>query len=193
MINRIIIFGSGDLAKEFVSFANFNECNIKYISKEDELNFNYHDLKNFNKIYIAYSNPELREEITNKIESYNFTPNNYIHPTVIIGKRSIIKDGVIISPNTIISNDVTIEKSCFINCNSNIGHDTIIQKFTSIMTNVNIGGHCKINSKCFLGTGSIIIPKIHITEKTKIGAGSVVIKNIKKSGTYFGNPAKFIL
>lgn len=191
--NKIHIFGDGDLSKEFASFANFDDNNVVYYSKDDELNLDIKSLINkVNKVYIAISNSEARSALYNNFIKQGLIPDTYIHPSVIIGKRTSIGFGCIIEPNVIISNDVVIQNSVFINCNSNIGHDCEIGEYSSIMASVNVGGHCDISSKVYIGSGATILPKIKINPKIKIGAGSVVIKNLTELGSYFGNPAKKI-
>ena len=191
--NKIHVFGSGDLAKEFVSFANFQDDIVNFVSKEDELKLNINSLKeNDSKVYLAIANPKAKNELFNTLIENGVIPDTYIHPTVIIGKRTSIGAGCIVEPNVIISNDVVIEDSVFINCNSNIGHNSNIGKYSSIMAGVTIGGHCSISNLVYIGSGTILIPSITISSKLLIGAGSVVIKNLTKQGSYFGNPAELV-
>lgn len=191
--DKIHIFGDGDLSREFVSFANFDDNDIIYYSKEDELNLDIESLINKeNKVYIAISDSSARNVLYNTFINKGLIPDTYIHPSVIIGKRTSIGVGCIIQPNVIISNDIVIENSVFINCNSNIGHDAKVGEFSSIMASVNIGGHCDISPKVYIGSGATILPKVKINSKVLIGAGSVVVKSIIKEGSYFGNPAKKI-
>ena len=190
---NIHIFGVGDLSREFASFANFDDNYITYYSKEDDLMLDINSLINEeNKVYLAITDSKARNKLFNYFINNGLIPDTYIHPTVIIGKRTSIGFGCIIEPNVIISNDVVIEDSVFINCNTNIGHDSKIGKCSSIMASVNIGGHCYISDKVYIGSGTTLLPKLKINSNILIGAGSVVIKNLKEQGTYFGNPAKKI-
>ena len=191
--NKIHIFGTGDLSKEFASFANFDDDFTTFYSKEDDLTLDINALINEeNKVYIAITDSKARNKLFNTFIENGLIPDTYIHPTVIIGKRTSIGVGCIIEPNVIISNDVVIEDSVFINCNTNIGHNSKIGKYSSIMASVTVGGHCSISNLVYIGSGAILMPKVTIASNLLIGAGSVVIKSLKKQGSYFGNPAKRI-
>lgn len=189
----IHILGKGDLSKEFVSFANLAIETCKFYDTDDLIDNSF--IKAYEKgdfIYIAVTDPIIKQKFYDFLIRKHLKPSTYIHPSVLVGRDSYIGEGCIIQPNSIISNNVIIEDSVFINCNSNIGHDSIIGKNSSLMANVNVGGHCSIGNNTFVGTGAIIIPGIKVVENIKIGAGAVVIRNIRHEGTYFGNPAKKI-
>tara|TARA_Y200000002_G_scaffold382184_2_gene398405 strand:- start:484 stop:951 length:468 start_codon:yes stop_codon:yes gene_type:complete len=85
---------------------------------------------------------------------------------------------------------VTIGENCFVghgvmfindtfSQGSSAGGDQTKWKKTSVGDNVSIGSN------------STILP-VKICNNVVIGAGSVVTKDIKKSGIYSGNPAKFM-
>ena len=61
------------------------------------------------------------------------------------------------------------------------------------MANVNLGGWCRLNNDIFIGTGAVLIPKVKINSNITIGLGTIVTRNLKKEGSYFGNPAKFMI
>lgn len=191
--NKILIIGAGDFSREFISFCDFDEKLVTVCTKLDEADFDIGLLRdNFSKIYIAIANPLIRKKVFGQLKVNNIYPDTYIHPSVIIGKRTVIGIGCIIQPNSIISNDVILKDSVFINLGSIIGHDVVMGAFCSLMANVNLGGHCKLGNNIFIGTGAILIPKVKINSDIKIGAGTVVVRNLKKLGTYFGSPAKLI-
>ena len=60
------------------------------------------------------------------------------------------------------------------------------------MSHVDLGGYVTLKKRVYVGTNATIIPGITIGEDIKIGTGAIVIKNLKESGTYFGNPASLI-
>ena len=188
-----LIIGDGDLSREFISFSNFEINDYIICDRVEDLNIELSILREyFNEIYIAISDILIRQKVFNLLKSNNIIVDTYIHPSVIIGKNTLIGEGCIIQPNSIVSNDVVIKDSVFINTCTNIGHDSIINDFCSIMANVSLGGYCEIGNNVFIGTGAVLIPKAKVNSNIKIGLGSVVIGNLKKGGSYFGNPAKHI-
>ena len=190
---KILIIGNGDLAREFISFSNFEFHDYTVCDRVEDLNIDLSLLREyFNKIYIAISDSFIRQKVFNLLKSNDITVDTYIHSSVIIGKNTLIGDGCIIQPNVLISNDVIIKNSVFINNCSNIGHDSIINNFCSIMANVSLGGYCELGDNVYIGTSAVLIPKAKINNNIRIGLGTVVVKSLKKEGSYFGNPAKLI-
>ena len=155
----------------------------KVLGKIEDFKFMPND-----KVLLAIADPDARENafqiLNQRVELFTF-----VHPNAIIGKFTSIGEGSIICPNTIISTNCKVGKCVIINIGSNIGHDCEINNFCSIMANVDIGGNSVLGEGIFIGSGSTIIPQRKIVDGVKIGAGSVVVRNIKKLGTYFGNPS----
>jgi acetyltransferase-like isoleucine patch superfamily enzyme len=113
-----------------------------------------------------------------------------------------LQENVFVGPFVEIQNDVTI------------GERSRIQSHSFICSKVEIGSDCfighgvmfindkfidrklskeflptKLGNKVYVGSNSTIMP-VTICDDVVIGAGSVVTKNITKSGTYVGNPAR---
>ena len=72
--------------------------------------------------------------------------------------------------------------------NHNLGYDEIGSFRDLGLTKKGI----VIGSDVWIGSGVRILDGVNICDKVVIGAGSVVTKNITVSGTYVGNPAKFM-
>lgn len=150
-------------------------------------------LRKAENVLVAISSKEVKKVIYDYyINEGGFNIINFFHSTSIKGKYTNIGLGFIATPNTIISCNSNIGKGVFVNSGSQIGHDVTIGNYTSIMANVDIGGAAIIGENVFIGTGAIILPGVKVASNIKIGAGSVVLRNLKKEGTYFGNPAKKI-
>lgn len=150
-------------------------------------------LRKAENVLVAISDKEVKKVIYDYfINEGGFNIINFFHSTTIKGKYTNIGIGFIATPNTIISCNSIIGKGVFVNSGSQIGHDVTIGDYTSIMANVDIGGAAVIGDNVFIGTGAVILPGVKVVSNVRIGAGTVVLRNIKKQGTYFGNPAKKI-
>ncbi len=112
-----------------------------------------------------------------------------IGPFVEIQEKTFIGNGTTISSHTFICSLVNIGENCF------IGHNVVFinDKFSNGKLGRNFRNWKKteIGNNVKIGSNATILP-VKICSDTVIGAGSVVTKNIKKSGIYFGNPAKFV-
>jgi sugar O-acyltransferase (sialic acid O-acetyltransferase NeuD family) len=209
MKKNLYIVGAGDFGRELESWLKLSpdfqiEFQIKgyldddpssldnypssysIISSITDFKFNENDY-----VLVTITDPLIRKEIIQKLHG-KVKYYSYIAPDVIIGKDTVIGEGVIICYNSIISNNTKIGAFVIMNVGCKIGHDCIIKDYSSLMASIDLGGHVELGEGVFLGTKATIIPQKKITDNIKIGAGSVVIKNLKKQGTYFGNPAKKI-
>jgi acetyltransferase-like isoleucine patch superfamily enzyme len=129
-----------------------------------------------------------------------------VHPVNIygckIGNNCFIGPFVEIQKNTIIGNDTKIQSHSFI-CelvsignNCFIGHGVMF--INDLFSNGGPAGGDQskwkstiIGNHVSIGSNATILP-VNICDNVVIGAGAVVTKDIIKSGTYVGNPAKKI-
>lgn len=116
--------------------------------------------------------------------------NCFVGPFVEIQKNVSIGKNTKIQSHSFICELVTIGSNCFISH----GVMFINDKFKSggpaggdksKWVKTNIGNNVSI------GSNATILP-VNICDNVVIGAGSVVTKDIKVSGIYAGNPAKFL-
>ena len=110
----------------------------------------------------------------------------YIHKTASIGRGSIIYPGVKIMTNA------KVGENCIILPNTVVNHDTYIGDYCIINSSCVLNGGINLGHNCYIGSSSTIKENIKILPKTTIGMCSVVLNEFKKSGLYFGAPAKFI-
>lgn len=208
-IKRLYLLGAGDVGRDMESwldllpdfhrkwkitgFLDLNPdalsgypSNYKILGDERKINFISGE-----HVLICVANPGVRQrivmELNNRVAFFS-----YIAPNVILGKFTKIGAGVIIFPNCCIMTNTEIGDFAFINVGTNIGHDCKIDTYCSVMSNVDIGGDVTVGKNVYIGANATIIPRITVNDNITIGAGSIVIRDLKKQGTYFGNPAKFI-
>ena len=109
---------------------------------------------------------------------------------VIIGKNSRVGVFSTISRGSI--GDTILEENVFMGEYTHVGHNSFISSHSVLTLRSSICGSVQINKPCWLGPHSVILNGVKVTEKIKLGTGSVLQSNAKKSGTYFGNPAKIL-
>ena len=162
--------------------------NIKIFSKQK---VNYCLSKyNINEAYILEDSPIIRKKIFNFLKKKGIKTPNFIHETCKIGKECKIGKASILFPNCYIGYKTKIGISNIIQANTNIEHHNIIENYCNIYPNVKTAGFVHIGDMCEIFFDTSIINKITIIKNIKIGAGSLVMKSIKKTGIYYGRPAK---
>lgn len=151
------------------------------------------DWKSYSDCYfiIAIGNSKVREKIYKNLKTAKWY--TAIHPNASISSIGAkIGFGTVIMSNAVINTDTIIGKHCIINSSSTVEHDNNLSDFVHVSVGAKLAGHVTVGKHTWIGVGSTIINDISVCDNCMIGAGAVVIRNIKKSGTYVGVPAKFI-
>lgn len=134
---------------------------------------------------VAIGNAEIRERISEKIETVTL-----IHPDAVISRRVELGKGTVVMAGAVINSDAKIGKGCIINTGASVDHDCVIESYCHISVGAHVAGNCRVGMKTWIGAGATVSNNVNICRNCMIGAGAVVIKDIKKTGTYFGVPAK---
>lgn len=148
--------------------------------------------------------PEIKKA---SIVNVNFGDNvTYVEPVNLYGCS--IGDNSFVGPFTEIQSNVIIGKQCKIQSHSficelvTIGDNCFIGHGVMFVNDKFANGgpargdkslwlETKIGNNVSIGSNATILP-VNICDNVVIGAGAVVTKDIYKSGTYAGNPAKLI-
>ena len=139
--------------------------------------------------FVSIGNNLVRKSIIEKLQLEGFRLVNIISSTsdvtnARIGIGSIVMNHVFINVDSIIGDGVIINNVVFIEHDCNIGN------YSHLSPKVTVAGTTKIGQNSWLGVSSTVINNITIGNEIIVGAGSVVVKDLKKSGTYVGIPAK---
>ncbi|MBP2070680.1 acetyltransferase [Thermoanaerobacterium butyriciformans] len=203
MKDKLLIIGAGghgkvvaDIALKMgkwkeIAFLDDN-CSIKY-SMGIEVIGKLSDVFKYISEYdmsVGIGDNVTREKLIDRLNYEGASIPTLIHPNATIGKEVNLGIGTVIMAGVVINCCAKIGNGCIINTGATIDHDNIIEDFVHISPGVHTAGGVKVGKRSWLGIGSVVINNIYITDDCKIGAGAVVIKNITKSGTYVGVPAR---
>lgn len=203
MAQKLIICGSGDLAREMAAWVktdkNFKDKLHAFVDPYSSLEhvMGIPILKNFDEIgpfkfFLGISKPDWRKEFIERAIKAGGAPSNYSHSTCTIAADVKFGVGVFIAPNSSISTNVNIEDYVHVNVGVGIGHDVKIGQNSVLLGGNLINGNVEVGPNCVLGSGCIIYPGKKVRSGSTVGIGSVVIKNVRENETVFGNPAKSV-
>lgn len=190
-MRNIAIYGAGGFGREVrgmlevdsrYSFAGFFD---DYLKLDEAVK-----AQSYDDVLFAVADPNIRMKLVQKW-SGKLVPfkslvssDVQLHPSVAIGKGSIICPGVKATVH------ITIGDFVIINLNATIGHDAVIGNYCSLMPSVNISGSVTLGERVFVGTGATILQGITIGDDAVIGAGAVVTHDVAPGKTVMGIPAK---
>ena len=204
-MKKIIVIGTGGLAKEFSSFfsdydeivsiVGFSSTNLEEHQLfslpgklfEDEIT---PEIVNTDEAVIAIGSPSIKKRISERLRSLGFTFPNFIHPSSVVSDRAIFGEGVIVSPNCTVSPNVHLKDFCYLNFGVGVGHDTILGNYCQVNPGVQLGGFSNIGDETLIGSGSTILHGVKIGTAVTVASGSVVFSRVADGSTMFGNPAK---
>lgn len=184
----IAVYGAGGLGKEFRGM--IENMHLVFAGYLDD-NFSPEPLADLNAVddvVIAIANTAHRRSIVNRIPAFPFKSlvhhSVFLHPTVELGRGSVVCPGVQMTV------DISIGEFVIINLNATIGHDVKIGDFVSIMPGVNVSGNVAIGDNAFIGSGATILQGLSIGKGATVGAGAVVTKDVLPGITVVGVPAR---
>ena len=148
-------------------------------------------------VTIAISDRAIRAKVSDQVDNDHIKQKNIISKTSIIMDNVSISDGVIICPFVTLTSNIRIGKNFHANIYSYVAHDCLIGENVTFAPSVKCNGNVIIEDNVFIGTGAIIKQgkkdnPLVIGANSIISAGSFVTKNVSKSTTVFGNPAKIL-
>ena len=112
-----------------------------------------------------------------------------VHPSVVMGERVKLGQGVILCPGAILSCDIQLGDFVVINLNSTIGHDVTVGDWTTVSAQCDLTGHVKVEDRVFMGSKACVIPSRKVGSGSLVGAGAVVVRDVPPGVTVVGNPA----
>ena len=162
-----------------------NPYKLKYLGNEDNIEID-------DQLFVSIGDNRIREKIFKKIINNNSLDLIIIHKKSIVSNSVVIQKQTFINAGAIINSQVIIGKGCIVNTGAIIDHECEIGDFSHIAPGATLSGNVKVGKSCFIGANSTVIQGVKIGNNVIIGAGAVVIKDVPDNITIVGNPAKII-
>lgn len=202
-MKKILVIGTGGLAREFTSFFA-TEC-IEIVGFSST-NHNEHSAFNLpgvlfkgdvspdsvgtDEAVIAIGSAAVKKKISEKLKGLGFKFPSFVHPSSVCLDNANLGEGVVVSPNCVISSNVVLNPFSYINFSCGVGHDSIIGSYVQINPGTQLGGRTVIGDCCLIGSGSTVLQGVQIGAGATIASGSVVFTRVAENATMMGNPAK---
>lgn len=139
-------------------------------------------------VVLALGNNALRKDIAERGAHLPWKTlihsHAYVHPSVQLGKGTVVFAGAILQP------DVKIGDHSIINTGTSIDHDCEIGNYVHLAPGVHLAGNVSIGEGTFLGIGSVVIPGIKVGSWATVAAGGAVVSVVPCKRTVMGIPAK---
>ena len=140
---------------------------------------------------IGIGNNKRRREIATTYTNIKWLsiihPRAYVHPTVRLGRGTVIFAGAVIQP------DARIGEHCIVNTLASVDYsDRNIGAFVNIAPGAHLAGNVLVGDGVLIGLGSGVIPHVSIGARTVIGAGSAVVGDLPPEVTATGVPARIV-
>ena len=205
MKKKIVVVGTGGLAREFYSYFSEYDEDISIIGFSSTNHEEHHTyslpgelfkgditplIVGTNEAVIAIGNPMVKKILTARLKSVGFRFPKFIHPKSVVSGRVLLGEGVIVSPNCTISPNVEIKNFSYINFGVGVGHDAVIGEYCQINPGAQLGGFSCVGDETLVGSGSTILSRVEVGSKVTIASGAIVFSRVSDGVTMIGNPAK---
>ena len=154
----------------------------KLITKEDLVN-----LPDHSQCIIGFQNINDRTHFIKQDIVKRFNWPSFIHSQAYVANPWLIQQGVVIWPQVFIGIKTEIGEFSSIAQQCSIGHGSNLGQNNILCPSTVIGGSTSTEQNVFFGQNVCVKDQIKIGKDITFLMSSVVTKNIKQSGTYFGN------
>ena len=205
MHKKLIIIGASghgkvvaDIAEklhryEEIAFLDDNtslrECmGYPVVGKSDEIE-KYRNKADF---FVAIGNSEIRKNVMQHLKEMHVSIPTLIHPAAVVGSHVTIGEGTVVMAGAVINPDTVIGTGSIINTCASVDHDCRVGDYVHVAVGAHLCGNVEIRQGTWIGAGVTIKNNVRICDNCMIGVGAAVVKDISKTGTYIGVPAKIV-
>lgn len=209
MSNKLIIFGTGDIAKlAHYYFTSDSEYEVIAFTVDSQYVtgdvfqglpvFRFEDIVKFclpasHKMFIALSYTGMNRIRAQKY--FEAKDKGYQLASYVSSRTTFLTDKPV-GDNCFILEDNTVQPFVRIGSNvtlwsgNHIGHDSTIEDHCFISSHVVVSGHVHVHRYCFIGVNATLRNSITIAPGTLVGAGAIIMKDTIEKGVYLPKRAE---
>lgn len=201
-MDKIIVIGSGGLAREFSAW--FGDCyQISGFASSDTSEHAEYGLPG--ELYpedispesagtdlavLAVGTPASRQQLFEHYSASGFTFPVLVHHSSTLAATASLAQGVVVAPHCVIGPNVVIERGAFINFSCGVGHDAVIGEFSQINPGAQLGGNVTLGAHVLVGSGATVLQQVKVAAEATIASGAAVFSRVAAGTTVMGNPAR---
>lgn len=121
---------------------------------------------------------EIRKKVFEKCKAWGYQFENYIHPTALIAKDTILGEGNNILEGVILEAGTVIGNANLFFGGSMVAHETMVGNYNTFSVKAVVAGCAVIQNHCFLGASSAVRDHVTLRDYVLLGATAFGFKDM---------------
>lgn len=199
-MERILIIGSGALARDFVDIFGSDAFVGSYVDPQYAATpvgglpvfVGWQEARARASHYIiGVADIEHRKRARLDAENAGLVPASpMISEKAIVSADANLSRGCIITHFAIIGPFARLDEDVLIMHSVLVAHDSSVGINSVLCSGVCLGGYVEIGAECFIGANAVLAPRIKIGTGSFVGAGASCLRDAEAESSLIGNPAR---
>lgn len=141
-------------------------------------------------VAVGVGSPAVRARIVHQLDRLGRSSPTLVHPTAVIGTRTVLGSGTIVCGHVSIGTNVTLGRHVHLNPHAVVGHDADVGDCVSVNPNATVSGDCVIEDRVLVGAAAVVLQGVRVGADATVGAAACVVADAASNATLVGVPAR---